>query len=356
MRVGFVLSLMITMGLLAACGGTGSDPGLPAATSAPPTVEVPLEATNSPTTAPVATDVATALPTSTTAVPPTSTLIPVVTPTATPMLVPTASPAPTATPAVMTPSAQAARAVNVRGGPGTAYPVIGGLAAGQTVTITGKNAAGDWWQVCCVNQREGWVAASVVTASGPVGSVAVAASIPPLPPTLTSAPPAPTSPVPAATKAPPAPPASGSQYVVIEQRPLGVEENGGYLDGASVHCGYNHVAYVLVVDRNGAPVNGAIVAGQYNMDNPQVTGSKGEGRAEFVTWGSGDLLSVVRNPDGSDATSQASVPTSTNPHEIPIPWLIAGGYCQDEASCQNELGRNVCQGHFSWRIVFQKVR
>ncbi len=344
MRIGFVLSLMIGIGLLAACGAPATREPAATATSMPATLAP--TATLMPTF--TSTPVPEALPTTT----PTGTPTPA--PTDTP--VPTATPTPAATATPAPPSARAARAVNVRGGPGTAYPVTGGLAPGDGVTIVGKNQAGDWWQVCCVGTREGWVAASVVTTSGPLDTVAVAANIPTPPPTATAAPPTATPAAPAPTKAPPSPPSGGPQYVVIEQRPLGVEENGGYLDGPSVHCGYNHVAYVLVVDRGGSPVNGAIVAGQYNMDNPQVTGSKGEGRAEFVNWGSGDVLRVVRNPDGSDATSQTSIATSTNPHDIPIPLLIAGGYCQDEASCQSELSRNLCMGHFSWRVVFQKVR
>lgn len=344
MRIRLAMSLLLAAGILAACGAPANNVPVTTATGVPPAAAPTATLMPTFTPTPVPEDPPTARPTDTPTTAPTVTAPP--TATATPTVPPTPAP----------PSAQAARAVNVRSGPGTAYPIIGSLAPAQVMTIVGKNPAGDWWQVCCVNQQQGWVAASVVTASGPLDTVAVAANIPTPPPAPTAVPPTATSAAPAPTRAPAAPPGTGPQYVVIEQRPLGVEENGGYLDGPSVHCGYNHVAYVLVVDRAGTPINGAIVAGQYNMDNPQVTGSKGEGRAEFVTWGSGDVLRVVRNPDGSDATSQTSIATSTNPHDIPIPLLIAGGYCQDEASCQGELSRNLCMGHFSWRVVFQKVR
>lgn len=37
--------------------------------------------------------------------------------------------------------------LNVRSGPGTGYPVVGQLAAGQTTEITGVNPEGAWWQV-----------------------------------------------------------------------------------------------------------------------------------------------------------------------------------------------------------------
>lgn len=344
--VGFGLSILLLVSSLTACG-VPLDGTLPVTAAAPLPTSAPtatLLPTFTPTSRPL--DTPTAAPTDTATAPLTPTVAPTTPPTTAPTVEPTAT-----VPAA--PSAQAARAVNVRSGPGTAYPVIGSLAPAQMVTIIGRNPAGDWWQVCCVDQRQGWVAASVVTASGPLGAVAVATDIPPPP---TAAPPTATRVGPPPTTAPPPPSSGGPQYVIIEQRPLSVTENGGSLDGTSVHCGYNHVAYVLVVDRANSPISGAVVAGQYGMDNPQATGSKGEGRAEFVTWGSGDVLRVVRNPDGSDATSQVSIPTTTNPHEIPIPMLIAGGYCQDEASCQSELSRDLCSGHFSWRVVFQKVR
>src|SRR5690606_25291431 len=37
--------------------------------------------------------------------------------------------------------------LNVRSGPGTGYAVIGKAAAGQTLTVQGRNAAGDWLQI-----------------------------------------------------------------------------------------------------------------------------------------------------------------------------------------------------------------
>lgn len=56
--------------------------------------------------------------------------------------------------------------LNVRGGPGTTFPVIGKLAQGAVVTVEARNAAGDWWLVCCVagTETRGWVSAEFVTA------------------------------------------------------------------------------------------------------------------------------------------------------------------------------------------------
>jgi outer membrane lipoprotein-sorting protein len=60
--------------------------------------------------------------------------------------------------------------VNVRGGPGTTYPVIGGLAPKQVVSVVGKNQAGDWWAIDLEGQT-GWVFAELVDFSGDPAAV-----------------------------------------------------------------------------------------------------------------------------------------------------------------------------------------
>lgn len=56
---------------------------------------------------------------------------------------------------------QTSQQVNVRGGPGTVYDVLGQVPAGQAVVITGRNETSTWLQILFAespNQR-GWVAA-----------------------------------------------------------------------------------------------------------------------------------------------------------------------------------------------------
>jgi outer membrane lipoprotein-sorting protein len=62
--------------------------------------------------------------------------------------------------------------VNVRGGPGTTYPVIGGLYPKQVVRVVGKSQAGDWWAIDLEGQT-GWVFAELVDFSGDPASVPV---------------------------------------------------------------------------------------------------------------------------------------------------------------------------------------
>lgn len=100
---------------------------------------------------------------------------------------PTPSPTPTPepTPWAVVPSGP----VSVRSGPDRTYPVVGELAQGAQVTITGRRPDGAWLKVCCVAGQEVWVAAPLVQVKG---NLALAPDI--IPPTAT--------PRPAATPAP----------------------------------------------------------------------------------------------------------------------------------------------------------
>ena len=145
-----------------------STPLLPRITTNP-TVTVSATPTASPAATP------TALPA------PTSTLIPPAT--ATPILTATATatPSPTAVPATPTLLPRAIVAVarlNVRAGSGTDYPVLMVVEADQLYDIVGRNPAGDWWQVCCVDGREGWVFGELVTTQGDIRAVPIARDIP----------------------------------------------------------------------------------------------------------------------------------------------------------------------------------
>lgn len=76
----------------------------------------------------------------------------------------TATPAPTPTTfgtAIVT-SAQA----NMRGGPGTTFPVVATSRQGNSLQVTGSNADQSWWQVCCIDDQTGWVSQSVIRFQG----------------------------------------------------------------------------------------------------------------------------------------------------------------------------------------------
>ena len=88
---------------------------------------------------------------------------------------PTEVPSPTAEVSKLT----ANSSVNVRSGPGTNYPQVGRLQAGESYVITGKNPTGDWWQFD-FNGQSGWVLGELVRTNGGE-RVQVAANIVPPP-------------------------------------------------------------------------------------------------------------------------------------------------------------------------------
>jgi Tol biopolymer transport system component len=161
---------------------TGCD--LPIGRAAPTPTVVPLaaaEATATPTTAP------------------TPTLLKA--PTAIPRQAQdAATPPPPTAPALGTESSRrvegkvTAYGLNVRTGPGTVYPIIGGLSLGDGVEVVGKNAAGDWLQIA-YNGQEGWVTAACIELADSLATVPeVSAPSPPMPMAAMESRPTPTTP------------------------------------------------------------------------------------------------------------------------------------------------------------------
>jgi hypothetical protein len=104
--------------------------------------------------------------------------------------------------------------LNIRGGPGTAYPVVGAATPGQTLAAQGRNERGDWLQIVRPgNAGAGWVAAAYVTMAGAIGDLPVIAA----PPVSTAAPTAAT----ASPVAPAAPAAAGLQGKLVLQTSYG---------------------------------------------------------------------------------------------------------------------------------------
>jgi len=94
---------------------------------------------------------------------------------------------------------------NVRSGPGINYPVIGGLQAGATAPLLGRDASAQWF-VISYSAGQGWVSSLISSYGGDVNGLPVIAAPPSPPP-----PPPPTNTAPPANTAPPptSPPPSG---------------------------------------------------------------------------------------------------------------------------------------------------
>lgn len=327
---GLGMSSRMVGDFVAAAAASGADVPL---ALAPPATHTPL-----PTDTPQATVTATDIPA----------------PTDTSTAVPQPSDTPTAT-AVPRPVVVVDSQMNVRSGPSTGYPILDQAQAGEKLDITARSEDGKWWQVMLPSGSTGWLAASLVTASGSTGDVQVAQNIAPPPtarPTNTPAAPPPAA---AATDTPPPPNvAPGMQYVAtsVRVRPLGQDAQ---------HCGGGeHNIFVLVTDQAGNPLDGVRIR-EIFTGNIRVSGDKGPGRADFdIYMNGGGQLQVV---DGGD--NPISELTIGMPANLP-PWDLfsAAGYCNckpypDTESChagwEARDFRYMPNTHYVYDVVFQRT-
>jgi len=109
---------------------------------------------------------------------------PMASPTTTPTSMPTATPTSAMPLAVVT-----ADRLNVRTGPGTAYPRIGQLEKGTQVEIAGRNEEATWWEIAFegAEGERAWIASEYTTANITADEVPTVAVSPP-PPTPVPAP------------------------------------------------------------------------------------------------------------------------------------------------------------------------
>lgn len=94
----------------------------------------------------------------------------------TPAPEPTPTPASSGLPAVLPKALVNTELVNAREGPGTDFPVVLVLGIQETYDVTGKDASGGWWRICCVEEQDAWVAAEFVDVQGATDALPVAAA------------------------------------------------------------------------------------------------------------------------------------------------------------------------------------
>jgi hypothetical protein len=190
--------------------------------------------------------------------------------------------------------------------------------AGQQFEVTGRTAAGDWWQVCCVAGQSGWVFGELATVTNGDAAPIVADA-----PAVAGAPPATAAPAaqPEATAtlappeavaeapvAPPDPFASSAgwfdpnaQYQIVHFKVLGLEENNGGIRDSSAQ----HLIFLTVLDQSGNGVDGAVVRNLVGDKSEAITGSKGSGKAEITMYYEPFKLAVASDPSGA-VSSQVS--------------------------------------------------
>lgn len=290
------------------------------------------------------------------------------------VLVPTATPAATpAAPEGALPGnlVVTGAAVNVRQWPGVEYPIVGDAVAGETFVPIGRNAAGDWWQVCCFGEEPGWLFAPLVDAQGSI-DVAVVTDIP-APPT-----PEPTATTALAESAAPADEAAGeasapneggdalqhsgtagnfdpaAQYHVVGYRIIGYGENNGGI----FNNGGQHIIFINVIDAAGNGIDGVVLKNAIDDNINIVTGSKGPGRAEFEMFWDPYKLYVASDASGPVTSQITNQMNTAYPH---IPDIIGrlGPPEEEYAICPTPDDR--CEppfyhAHWSYEVTFQKVR
>jgi hypothetical protein len=238
---------------------------------------------------------------------------------------------------------------------------VGRLAAGQEVPIVGRNGSGDWWQIDYAGAKQAWVAGTVIRVLGAIDTVEVAQNIPPVP---TAAPKPTAAPQPTAAPAAQAPAApAGVDYKIVETRMLNINENGG--------CMGKHNFYVQVVDAAGAPVNGAVIGRVWAPQETVITGQKdcfwnigvmNEGCAHFDIYNASDNGLVVADPALGPVKSQVSRTLTTKDADQSVDDLMAAGYCTEgRENCEwrknpGDRPPQLCGGHYSWFVKFQRTR
>ncbi len=185
-------------------------------------------------------------------------------------------PTPEATATPEFPTAVARQNLNLRGGPGTEYAVVGGLKAGDRVRITGRTGDGQWLQVEH-NGKTVWVSAGLVTASG-LNRVEVVAAPPP--PTKAPEPPAPKEAVGERRYLIPAQPNSGFPTPIdLRDQSISRIYNGQWGNVFSISSRYDssepgffHIAYQLTWEMcEVIGVDGSKITVRYLTDNSQAT-------------------------------------------------------------------------------------
>ena len=163
-------SLVVGLALLFGLTGCAAPPATPT-----PTL-VPLAGSEVTTTAIPAT---VSMPNATPM--PTATDTPLPAPTATSSASPTAQNVATTTPGPVTPTVMVIgdAAINVRSGPGAAYPIVGRLQPAAPAAANGRDSKMTWWQITLPDGRRGWAAASLVRLTGDPAALPVVNAAPP---------------------------------------------------------------------------------------------------------------------------------------------------------------------------------
>ena len=158
------------------------------------------------------------------------------------------------------------------------------------------------------------------------------------------------------TAAPAAPAESQTDFVLRFVRMRTNEENSWDGTLGAGQCGSDHSIYVHVADAQENLLDGMLVGDRFgNFEVP--TGVDGPGAVRILVWSATMELAVVGHQDGTRYTSDFTPPLSTLDEDIPLDWLQQAGYCASPEDCQWRVENNqLCRGHYSYDVIFQRTR
>ena len=146
------------------------------------------------------------------------------------------------------------------------------------------------------------------------------------------------------SKAPPAPsptPASEVDFEIAKRHLM-------FCEGAS------HTVNITVLNIQGAPLDGIVFkVADLDPNTPEeiTTGDKGDGKTEFLMWGT-TAVWVVRDMAGTPYTSEKA--EQLDPNQPPTWDLETIGECADLTPEACEAKRHICPMQNSYDLVFQR--
>jgi uncharacterized protein YraI len=219
-------------------------------------------------------------------------------------------------------SLSSGQVVNVREGPGTAYPVVGQIAPGQPYQVTGRNESKDWWQVE-LNGKPGWVIGQLVNTTGDMDALAVITDLPEAPAVAVAA--AAPAPAEAPAAAPSEAPAPAAPAPAVNAPP----PSGG------IPFGYGVQAHMVHNDQAGQVM--AVTAGMgFNWVKQQVEWKVFESSPGAIDFGA--LDGIVGAANGAGINLLFSVVNAPGWAREPGFDGSVGGPPQDPQTFANFLG------------------
>ena len=131
-----------------------------------------------------------------------------------------------------------------------------------------------------------------------------------------------------------------------------IVENGGSYNGPSDGCGGGSKLKVYIVN---SPIQGPFIIEVIHTDDAGLPekemGVISDEHGVTFELRESATVRIVSTAQQDNITSDIMT-VSNNIQRIPFERLIGSNYCSDTASCQRIVDAKICDGSFSWNVVF----